>query len=79
MKIAYVVGPRKIIGRGVHAAMNLSKSMKNLYKAATAIFGVYENMVEDKSVDFYTMNTLKPISFFYERQYHCFMKGINLI
>lgn len=41
MKIAYVVELRKIIGGGVRAAMNLSKSMKNLYKAATAIFGVY--------------------------------------
>ena len=75
MKIAYVVEPRKVIGGGVRAAMNLSKSMKNLYKAMTVIFGVYENTVEDKAVDFYTVNTLKPMSFFYWRQYHCFVKG----
>lgn len=74
MKIAYIVEPRKVIGGGVRAAMNLSKSMKNLYKATTVIFGVYENTVEDKEVDFHSVNTLKPMSLFYWRRYHCFVK-----
>ncbi len=73
MKIAYIVEPRRVIGGGVRAAMNLSKSMKHQYNVDSTVFGVYENSVEDKDVLFYPVNTLKPVSFSYIRQFGRFV------
>ena len=77
MKIAYIVEPRKIIGGGVRAAMNLSKGMASFYNVNTAIFGIFVNTVKDPDILFYPVNTLKPISLSYMRAYHKFIKSYN--
>lgn len=74
MRIAYIVEPRKVIGGGVRAAMNLSKSMYNLNNAETAIFGIYEGTVEDAAVNFFPVKTMKPMSLSYLTKYHEFIK-----
>ena len=40
MKIAYIVEPRKVIGGGVRAAINLVKAMKQYYEEDAMVFGV---------------------------------------
>ena len=67
MKIAYIVEPRRVIGGGVRAAINLSKSMNNLYGETTIVFGVYKGALADKDVHIQEVSTLKPISFGYWR------------
>lgn len=39
MRIAYIVEPRKIIGGGVRAAINLAKAMNEYYDENTIILG----------------------------------------
>ena len=39
MKIAYIVEPRKVIGGGVRAAINLVKAMKQYYEEDAMVFG----------------------------------------
>lgn len=73
MKIAYIVEPRKVIGGGVRAAMNLVKGLKLYHAQDSCIFGIYKNTVEDANVRFIPVNTLKPFSFKYWNSLHQFI------
>lgn len=48
MKIAYIVEPRKVIGGGVRAAINLVKAMKQYYEEDAMVFGVNRGTIKDK-------------------------------
>lgn len=77
MKIAYIVEPRTVIGGGVRAAMNLAKSMTNLYGESSFIFGTYKGTVSDTSITFEEVDTLKPISVRYWKAFGNFIKKNN--
>lgn len=47
MSIAYIVEPRKVIGGGVRAALNLAKGMKEYYGEESVIFGVHRDGVKE--------------------------------
>lgn len=74
MKIAYIVEPRKVIGGGVRAAMNLVKGLKLYHAQDSCIFGIYKNTVEDANVRFIPVKTLKPFSFKFWNSLHQFIK-----
>lgn len=74
MKIAYIVEPRKVIGGGVRAAMNLAKGLKLFYRQDSRIFGIYPNTVTDTDIHFIPVDTLKPFSFKYWNSLRKFIK-----
>lgn len=77
MRIAYIVEPRKIIGGGVRAAMNLAKSLNRESNIRCVIFGTYKNSVVDEQIKFVQVNTLNPIGVAYWRAFHKFVKNQN--
>lgn len=77
MKIAYIVEPRKVIGGGVRAAINLAKAMAEYYGDDTAIFGTHKGGVKDDSVRFSEVTTLRPMGFAYWKALRRFLKGYD--
>lgn len=77
MKIAYIVEPRKVIGGGVRAAMNLVKAMHGYYGEKAVVFGTYKGTVRDENIAFHEVGTLKPMSIAYVRSLHTFLKNYN--
>lgn len=77
MKIAYIVEPRKVIGGGVRAAINLSKAMVSYFNEETVIFGVYSGSINDDQVHFEEVKTLNPMSIAYLRALYKFLKSYN--
>ena len=77
MKIAYIVEPRRVIGGGVRAAINLSKAMTSYFGEEAKIFGVYSDSVKDSVVNFEEVKTLNPISFSYLSALYRFLKSYN--
>ena len=65
MKIAYIVEPRKVIGGGVRAAINLVKAMKQYYEEDAMVFGVNRGTIKDKDVELIEVDTLNPMSMAY--------------
>ena len=57
MKIAYIVEPRKVIGGGVRAAINLVKAMKQYYEEDAMVFGVNRGTIKDKDVELIEVDT----------------------
>lgn len=74
MRIAYIVEPRKVIGGGVRAAMNLAKTMSSRADVDCCIFGTYKGSVVDQDVCFEDVSTLNPIGLNYWRSFHRFVK-----
>ena len=60
MKIAYIVEPRKVIGGGVRAAINLVKAMKQYYEEDAMVFGVNRGTIKDKDVETHRSGHLEP-------------------
>ena len=77
MKIAYIVEPRKVIGGGVRAALNLAKSMKEYYCEESVIFGVHRDGVKDVETPVYEVDTLEPISFGFYKEYKKFINNFK--
>lgn len=76
MQIAYIVEPRKVIGGGVKAAINLADSMK-AFGFNCSIFGVYAKANIEKRIDITTVDTLKPISIDYLRSLRNFLNSTD--
>ena len=74
MKVAYIVEPRKVIGGGVRAAINLVKALKQYHNENAMIWGTFRGTVKDDAVDLYEIDTLSPISLSYFIQFHHFIK-----
>ncbi len=77
MKIAYIVEPRKVIGGGVRAAINLAKAMNQFYGETAEIFGVYKGSVKDESVRFIEVDMLKPMSLHYYNALKNYLRNSN--
>lgn len=77
MIIAYIVEPRKVIGGGVRAALNLAKSMKEYYGEESVIFGVHRDGVKDVETPVYEVDTLEPISFGFYKEYKKFINNFK--
>lgn len=74
MRIAYIVEPRKVIGGGVRAAMNLVRAMSEYYGEEAVIFGTYKGTVSGSRVNFHEVGTLNPFSIAYMRALRRFLK-----
>ena len=77
MKIAYIVEPRKVIGGGVRAALNLAKGMKEYYGEESVIFGVHRDGVKEVETPIYEVDTLKPISLRFYKEYKKFINDFK--
>lgn len=77
MKIGYIVEPRKVIGGGVRAAMNLAKAMKNYYGEECTIFGTYRDAVADENIRFAEVDSLRPMSVRYIGNLHRFIRTFS--
>lgn len=75
MRIAYIVEPRKVIGGGVRAAMNLALALKSYYGEEAAVFGTARGTVEDKRLHFHEVDTFQPMGWKYWKSYHRFIKA----
>lgn len=74
MKIAYIVEPRRVIGGGVRAAINLAKGMKAYYGHEAVVFGTLRGAVSDEECRFSEVDTLRPLSLRYWRTYSRFIR-----
>lgn len=77
MKIAYIVEPRKVIGGGVRAAINLVKAMKQYYEEDAMVFGVNRGTIKDKDVELIEVDTLNPMSMAYWKALKQFLKSYH--
>ncbi len=75
MKIAYIVEPRRVIGGGVRAAINLAKSMRTYYREDAVVFGTFAGTVSAPDCTFHEVNTLRPFSWGYWKAFHKFAKS----
>lgn len=75
MRIAYIVEPRRVIGGGVRAAMNLALALKSYYDEEATVFGTARGTVEDKRLHFHEVDTFQPMGWKYWRAYHRFIKA----
>ena len=75
MKIAYIVEPRKVIGGGVRAAINLVKALNLYHNEKSLIWGVYKDTIKDSDVELREIATLNPISISYFKELHRFVKS----
>lgn len=73
MRIAYIVEPRKIIGGGVRAAINLAKAMNDYYDENTIIFGPHVGTIKNEDTQFEFVKSLNPIGFSYLKSLHSFL------
>ena len=77
MKIAYIAEPRKVIGGGVRAAINLVKAMKQYYEEDAMVFGVNRGTIKDKDVELIEVDTLNPMSMAYWKALKQFLKSYH--
>lgn len=75
MKISFIVEPRKTIGGGVRAAMNLSKGLKKYNKVDSVIFGAAKGTVSDDEIEFSYINMMNPISLKYYKELKKFLNN----
>lgn len=75
MKIVYIVEPRKVIGGGVRAAMNLVKALRLYHNQEACIFGIYKGSVVEKAVRLVSVDTLNPLSASYWKSLHKFIQN----
>ena len=80
MKIIFVVEPRKTIGGGVRAAINLANKLVEIYDVEVSIWGVYDKSslpYINPKVKIEQVNTLKPFSVTFIKSFSKYIRKEN--